>query len=136
MSNPIVVAGADRAGRIRVLTMSMSAQSTSIEPVSELLPFWAVASFEAPTVAVLWIVPQSSASVRPETLDRRRRAGRHVAEVAVQDLAVDRAGDRAGVAVLGPVDAGREVVGQGDVVGDARAEVLDDDRERRACRRR
>src|SRR6266540_813630 len=45
------------------LTMSISAQSTSIEPVSLLLPPWAAASLEAPTVTAFGIVPQSPLSV-------------------------------------------------------------------------
>ncbi len=50
------------------LTSWMSAQRTSIEPVSELLPAWAARSFAAPTVAVFGMLPQSWASVSPETL--------------------------------------------------------------------
>ena len=67
MSQPIGSPALTGPTGLASLMSRMSAQRTSIEPVSELLPAWAARSFVAPTVAVFGMLPQSWASVSPET---------------------------------------------------------------------
>src|SRR5262245_3874221 len=68
MSKPIGSPALTGPAGFAVFSMSMEAHRTSISPASLLLPFFEAGSFVAPTVAVFWIVPQSSFEVRRETV--------------------------------------------------------------------